>query len=249
MRAVVFGLTKATITLNQCGVILHGEENHAVSVNSVMQRSELENLERYGLIRVEYSEVKAVEPKRKRGRPRKEKTEEPKAKRKRGRPKGSTKVKPAEEPKVKKKRGRPKKQKEVIEAADQEETIATVSIGAKTITRKMVKQGDDDPSVSHKVAASLKALEDMEREEREREEQSRLEEEAQKTTDIVNEQVGRMATIGGCGGETQQVPMTPSAVPDSDIARNRSPFIDIHSGEELEHEEDEDAPADDFIEI
>ena len=208
MKKFIKGLTESTLTLNTLNIILHGTERAGIEVNTDNQERELHELLSSKLIAFVDSMEAPVESNNL--------PDALVAKRKRGRPKGS---------KGKASNGddNSKSTPEAQDIPNKRGSKVIVATPEGPRARKMVDSIVPNILESDATAASLEAMDRIEREEAGEEvedypviDESKLD---------PSERMGNKAIISA-GSKSIQVDLTNSILPDRDAFKNRDAFID-----------------------
>jgi len=270
-KVTITGLTEATLTFNTLGILLHGEKSaENLLIDSPDQEQEIIGLVSAGFIKTEFTEGDDVSPidniatsvnreepdqeEAAKEEPAKEEPSKEKKTKRRGRPKGSKNRQTAQR---KKPRGsKPKKiSRKSPEPEDGHDSDAIIMTPEGAKTGKAHKEMDKEPEEpTDKTAESIETMKRLEEEEAEALKKAFLgESDIDEESLDPSERSGQEAVVS-TGKEASKKQMTRSAVPDSDIALNRDPFIDRNDDskdniEDVFIDEPVDDDNDDIIEL
>jgi len=208
MKKFIKGLTESTLTLNTLNIILHGTERAGIEVNTDNQERELHELLSSKLIAFVDSLEVPVESDNL--------SDALVAKRKRGRPKGS-------KGKASKGADNSKSTPKAQDIPNERGSKVIVATPEGPKARKMVDSIVPNIPESDATAASLEAMDRIEREEAGEEIEDRPAIDEGKLDP--SERMGNKATISA-GSKPIQVDLTNSILPERDAFKNRDAFID-----------------------
>ena len=271
MKINVKSLTPATLTINCLGnYVIHGRETAFNIDVDESHLPELRVLERSGLVVIDMPTDIAKDSIRQDKDEQKTLKSEGKS---RGRPKGAKNKKSSSKkvnPKASKKNSPKASKIKPIKKVQDEETkkvtrnktvseAVTDEMGSKVVvcvpggvvnghmTNSVIKEAKE----SIKAEASIKAMEDLEAEERAELQRENNEEITPHDKFVINEsdldaseRMGEQAVIS-TGGKSKKVNMVNSVLPSADEIKNRDPFIDREDTEAIE----DDSDTDDFLEL
>jgi len=240
MKVNIKSLTPATLTINSLGnYIIRGDDEAQNVEFSGQAKSELLVLEREGLIRISYLDPsdapqEAPKPKKGRGRPKGAKNKATLAKEEEAKEEAKEEVIAKEEEKIQAEDDkviRNKTEAEAVTDAMGSKVIVTVPGGA--VEGKMVNSvvGEAQELTTAKTEASVRTMEELEAEEADKAVEDKY---------VINEEdldpserMGGKAIISA-GGDAKEIDLVNSILPESDVIKERDPFIDRRDNKEIE---------------
>jgi hypothetical protein len=247
MQVTIKGLTDSVITfthvtvLNGANLILHGQVEAIVTLDTIEKKTEISGLKNANLISsVIIGEEKEPEPELA-PEPKGDEESEDKPKRGRGRPKGSkNKKKDEKEPVLEKvTEDNPEENATPVDPAEEAQDssrVVVMTAGGEAVSADMQNKMTGEIEESEQTRASIEAMEKIEAEERGEDLETPIDE----SNEDPNNQMGGKAVVGGAEGASK-VAMKNSILPEETNVK-ADPFIDRGENAEKDEKDDKDNP-------
>jgi len=256
MIVTIIGQTDVVLSLNETGIQIQGKQAaEGVDLDTMSKEAEIRSLQNSGLIEVivegeDIEDTPSVPPVSKKEEPNVDNTpdenegDEGDTPDTDGTPENEAKTKVIPKPALPEPKSDAQRSAEAEAETQKEGSRVVVSTGDQIVETKMVKSAVGEVTDSEATQASLEAMEKLEAEENEEEIEDKP---PVKEEDLPpEEQMGRGAVVMEEGSE-KKIDLVNSAVPGSDNARERDPFVDkadkVESKDKNEDSKIEDEPT------